>query len=85
MKRCFDLDIERSQKIPSPDKYTGQRESFNDQTKRSKIYMFDRKSELARQAEETKKMPGVGRYETTKFDEKYNKPPKGNYKLTTDN
>ena len=48
--------------------------------------MFDNKSEIVRRAEESKKnCPSVGRYDITKFDEKYNKPPKGNYKLTTDN
>ena len=47
--------------------------------------MFDNKSEIVRRAEESKKMPSVGRYDITKYDERYNKPPKGNYKLTTDN
>ena len=33
--------------------------------------------------EKSKHSPGVGKYDVVGFDEKRNKPPKGNYKLTS--
>jgi len=43
MRRFIDTVMDKSKIIPSPDKYTGHKTHFNDMTKKTKIYMFDRK------------------------------------------
>ena len=71
-------------KIPSPDKYlcNVHKTNFNDMGKKSKIYMFDRKSTFKDIEKEGKKNPGVGKYQTTNWDEKKNRPPKGLHKTS---
>merc|ERR1712167_264274 len=55
------------------------KKEFNDMGKKSKIYTHDRRSSVADAIAESKKLPGVGKYETTAFDEKRCRPPKGSY------
>lgn len=69
--------IETSKKLPSPDKYNGHRANFNDMTKKSKIYMFERKVYIDDVKAAAKKTPGVGKYENFGWDEKRVKPPRG--------
>ena len=70
--------MEDKAKIPGPDKYecNVHRKDFNDQRKKSKIFTHERKSSVLDAIEESKKFPGVGRYDVFGFDEKKNKPPK---------
>ena len=70
--------------IPSPDKYAHQRKDFFDPNKRSKIYMTDKKLFIDSLIAEGKKCPGVGKYQTTEFDEKRNRQPRGISKVTED-
>ena len=69
-------------KIPSPDKYlcNVHKTHFNDISKKSKIYMFDRQSTFKAIEKEAKKNPGVGKYQTELYDEKRNRPPRGLHK-----
>tara|TARA_B100000780_G_C20948189_1_gene378231 strand:+ start:83 stop:337 length:255 start_codon:yes stop_codon:yes gene_type:complete len=63
-------------KIPSPDKYTGHRDTFLDKKKLS-IYTSDRKWTFSEIEKRSKLFPvGPDKYENTRFDEKYVKPPK---------
>lgn len=73
-------------KIPSPDKYlcNVHKKNFNDITKKSKIYAFDRQSSINQVVKDAKKTPGIGKYETTKYDEKYCKPARGLHKATVE-
>ena len=73
-------------KIPSPDKYlcNVHKTNFNDMNKKSKIYMFDRKSTFKDIEKIGKKNPGVGKYNTELFDEKRNRPPKGLHKSSVE-
>ena len=84
MNRYIDKVIEKSKKVPSPDKYAPQRPHFNDITKKSKIYMFDRKVQIDDVIKAAKKTPGVGRYENRGWDEKMIKPPRGLSKSSMD-
>ena len=70
--------------MPSPDKYTGPRENFNDMKKQSRIYTSDRKSSFEPIIKLAREKPGVGRYETYNYDEKVLKPPRVNHKMTSD-
>ena len=73
-------------KIPSPDKYlcNVHRKNFNDITKKSKIYAFERQSTFNTIIKDAKKTPGTGKYETTNFDEKRIKPPRGIHKASVE-
>ena len=73
-------------KIPSPDKYlcNVHRKNFNDITKKSKIYAFERQSTFNTIIKDAKKTPGTGKYETTQFDEKRIKPPRGIHKASVE-
>ena len=70
---------EAKAKIPGPEKYecNAHRADFNDMLKKSKIYTHERRSSVLDAMNEAKKVPGVGKYETTAFDEKRNRPAKG--------
>ena len=70
--------MQQKAKIPSPDKYTGHRDSFVDK-KRLSIYKADRKYTFSEIEKKGKLFPGPDMYENTRFDEKYNKPPKNCY------
>ena len=48
---------------------------FLNVSKRMKIYPYDRKTYIMNTINKSKFIPGVAAYNTTKFDEKYNKPP----------
>jgi len=76
--------MKEKKKIPSPDKYlcNVHKTNFNDMNKKSKIYMFDRKSTMKDIAKEGKKNPGVGKYQTEHYDELRNRPPRGLYKAS---
>lgn len=69
-------------KIPSPDKYlcNVHKTHFNDLSKKSKIYMFERQSTFKSVEKAAKETPGIGRYDTQNYDEKRLRPPKGLYK-----
>ena len=75
LRRYLDTLMAEKAKIPSPDKYTGQRVNFLDD-KRHKIYAHERKFEFADLIKKGKNSPGCTSYNTTQFDEKYVKPPK---------
>ena len=62
--------------IPAPSKYAHLKKDFNDITKKSKIYTTDRTSSFDNVIKDAKKSPGVGRYDTLKWDEKMNKKAK---------
>lgn len=53
-------------------------------TKKSKIYAFDRQSSINTIVKDAKKTPGTGKYETTRFDEKYCRPPRGLHKASVE-
>jgi len=76
--------MKEKKKIPSPDKYlcNVHKTNFNDMNKKSKIYMFDRKSTMKDIAKEGKKNPGVGKYQTEHYDELRNRPPRGLHKAS---
>ena len=38
--------MRQSAQIPSPDKYTGARQNFNDLNKKSRVYTYDRKTHM---------------------------------------
>lgn len=78
LNRYLDTLMAQKAKIPSPDKYTGHRESFVDKRKLS-IYTSDRKYTFSEIEKRSKLVPGPDKYENTRFDEKYNKPPKNCY------
>ena len=73
-------------KIPSPDKYlcNVHRKNFNDITKKSKIYAFERQSTFNSIIKDAKKTPGTGKYETTAYDEKRLRPPRGIHKTSVE-
>ena len=73
-------------KIPSPDKYlcNVHKKNFNDLTKKSKIYTFDRQSTFNTIIKDAKKTPGTGKYETTIYDEKRLRPPRGLHKASAE-
>lgn len=52
--------------------------------KKSKIYMFDRKSTFNEIQKEGKKNPGVGKYQTELWDEKRERPAKGLHKSSVE-
>ena len=78
LNRFLDTLMAQKAKIPSPDKYTGHRESFVDKRKVS-IYTTDRKSFCLDIEKKAKLVPGPAQYDTARFDEKYVKPPKTSY------
>ena len=84
LNRFIDTLMERSKKLPSPDKYTGHRLNFNDLNKKSKIYMFERKSYYDDVIKAAKKTPGIGKYDNYSYDEKRVKPPRGLCKSSMD-
>jgi len=61
-KRHFDTVMDKSKLIPSPDKYRGHSENFNDTTKHSKIYCHENENFTSKIIANAKKTPGVGRY-----------------------
>ena len=71
----------QSAKIPSPDKYAHQRKDFFDPNKKSKIYTNEKKSMMDDLEKASKQVPGVGKYNTTAFDEKRLKPARGVFKV----
>lgn len=73
--------MRRSEKIPSPDKYAHQRKDFFDPTKKSKIYVHDRKKMMDEIEKQSKQVPGVGKYESSAFDDKRIKPARGVFKV----
>ena len=77
----MDVLQEAKAKIPGPEKYecNAHKKEFNDLNKKSKIYVHDRRSSVIDAMNEAKKLPGVGKYETTAFDEKRCRPPRGLY------
>ena len=79
----LDQIMKEKAKIPSPDKYlcNVHKKDFNDISKKSKIYAYDRKSSFDDLIQISKKLPGTGKYDTTRFDEKRNRPPKGYHKV----
>ena len=79
LKRYLDSLMEAKAKLPGPDKYecNVHKKEFNDMTKKSKIYTHERRSSVLDTMNEAKKLPGVGKYETTAFDEKRCRPPRG--------
>jgi len=81
LKRYLDVLQQAKAKIPGPEKYecNAHKKEFNDMNKKSKIYAHERRSSVIDAINEAKKLPGVGRYETTAFDEKRCRPPKGSY------
>jgi hypothetical protein len=82
----LDIIMKEKKKIPSPDKYlcNVHKTNFNDMNKKSKIYMFDRKSTFKDIEKIGKKNPGVGKYNTELYDEKRNRPPKGLHKTSVE-
>lgn len=82
MKRVFDVITLREKKLPAPDSYSSSahRKNFNDVDKRSKILTNDRKSAIQIIASEKKWVPGIGKYNVTTYDEKFEKPAKGLHK-----
>ena len=78
LNRFLDTLMKQKEKIPSPDKYTGHKKSFNDNRKMS-IYTSDRKWSWMEIEKKEKNKPSPNQYNTSKFDEKYDKPPKTCY------
>lgn len=79
LKRYLDVLQEAKAKIPGPEKYecNAHKKEFNDLGKQSKIYTHERRSSVLDAMNEAKKVPGVGKYEPTAFDEKRCRPPRG--------
>lgn len=79
----LDEIMKEKAKIPSPDKYlcNVHKKDFNDITKKSKIFPYDRKSSIDDLMSISKQLPGTGKYDTTRFDEKHNRPPRGFHKV----
>lgn len=73
-RRYMDQHMHEKEKIPSPDKYVHNLEFLNP-NKKMKIYPFDRKTYIMNTINKSKQTPGVAAYNTTQFDEKFNKPP----------
>lgn len=67
--------------IPSPDKYAHQRKDFFDPVKQSKIYCTDKRAMMDDIINDSKKKPGVGKYQTEEYDDKRCKPPRGIFKV----
>jgi hypothetical protein len=82
MRRFIDLHLEQKKQVPSPDQYSHPRKHFNDMNKRSIIYPNDRQTSMDEVIKTAKKTPGVCKYNITSYDEKMNKKPKGNFKLS---
>lgn len=70
--------------IPSPDKYAHQRKDFFDTMKHSKIYCHDKKAMMDYIIADSKKVPGVGKYQNWEYDEKRCRPPRGISKVTVE-
>lgn len=74
LDRFMDRHMRAKSKIPSPDKYIHDL-NFLDVKKRMTIYPCDRNTFISKYIKDGKKVPGVATYETTKYDEKFVKPP----------
>ena len=79
MKTYIQAHIDQQEKLPSPDKYSHHKDMVTN--KPSLIYMRDRKTFMKDVLETSRAQPGVGRYDTTAFDERYNRRIKGKVAL----
>lgn len=68
----MEVHMDAKAQIPSPDKYINDLD-FLSMSKKMKIYPYDRKTYIMNTINKSKLVPGVAQYDTTKFDEKFNK------------
>jgi hypothetical protein len=86
LKKSYLDDIQKKgAKLPSSVQYTcNQHKGFDVADKQMKIYAAERVTYCGEIAKDSKKSPGIGKYNITDFDERRVKPPKGLHKLTAE-